>query len=247
MGALSADDDGRKPDGLTSAHEPVPAPWGQVVVPDDISELDDEVAQVRRELRTRRRRKRLSRWFGITDPSDGPGVVGPLFIVAVAMTLALTSLFGGFWPYQPADRTTGDGAPPSAGQQLPELVLTDAYGAAVPLRDLRPVVIIAVGRCACTNLIAEAAALARHEKLTLAVVGQPNAPTLAPAVEGDQPEAVRSLADPRGVVARTVVPDRAPRTGTAVVVLVARDGVMTQVLNDVQSVEEFAAGARQLS
>ncbi|MGH3648931.1 MAG: hypothetical protein ACRDTM_17355 [Micromonosporaceae bacterium] len=246
MGTRSADDDSRKPDGVTSPPEPVPSPWGEVVIPDDISELSAEAEQVRHELRAERRHRRWTRWLGGGDSSDGPGVVGPLFIVALAMTLAMTSLFGGFWPYQPAGRDSGEARAPSVGQQLPELTLADSDGTSVRLRELRPVVILAVGKCTCTNLIAETAVIARQERLTLAVVGQPGAPALPPVVEGDDPDAVRSLADPRGVVARTAVPDRAPRTGTAVVVLVNGAGSMTHVLNDVQSAEEFAAVARRL-
>ncbi|MGH3738212.1 MAG: hypothetical protein ACRDT6_21775, partial [Micromonosporaceae bacterium] len=242
MGARSADDDGRKPDGMTSADDPVPAPWGAVVIPDDLSELDAEAAQVRHELRGERRRRRWRRLFGATDPAGGPGVVGPLVIVALAMTLALVSLFGGFWPYQAEDRATGDGPAPGARQPLPDLVLSDAAGTTVRLRELSPVVVLAVGRCECTGLIARTAELGREQGLAVAVIGQPHAPPLPPGSTA----AVRALADPYGTFAHTVAPRRASRTGTALVVLVDKDGTMTQLMHDVQSVEEFASGARRL-
>ncbi|MGH3715703.1 MAG: hypothetical protein ACRDT4_19925 [Micromonosporaceae bacterium] len=244
MGARSADDD-RRPDGVASEPEPVPTPWGTVIIPDDVSELSAEAEQIRHELRSERRRQRWSRRFGIVDAAGGPGVMGPLAIVALAMIVALTSLFGGFWPYQTEDRASGD-ARPTVRQQLPDLTLTNADSTPVRLRELRPMVILAIGRCTCTNLIAETAVVAGQERLTLAVVGQPRAPVLPALVEGDDPDAVRSLADPTGRLAAAVAPKHEPRTGTAIVVLVGSDGT-TQVLTDVQSVEEFAAGARRLT
>lgn len=244
MGAVSGDDDRRQPagsDGLGNA--PVPAPWGDVVIPDDLSELATEADQVRRELRLARRRRRWGRLVGLTD-ATGPGITAPLLIIVLAMGLALASLFGGMWQYSSSGKSHA--SPRGVGHPVPELTLVDASGDPVALEDVHPAVILALGHCTCTNLVAETAALTNRERLTLLVVGQPKAPALAPIVKGKDPHLVRSLADPDGRLARSVAPSRAPKQGTALVVLVATDGTMTQVLTDVQSAEEFAASARRL-
>jgi hypothetical protein len=214
-----------------------------VVIPDDLSELATEADQVRRELRLARRRRRWGRLVGLTD-ATGPGITAPLLIIVLAMGLALASLFGGMWQYSSSGKSHA--SPRGVGHPVPELTLVDASGDPVALEDVHPAVILALGHCTCTNLVAETAALTNRERLTLLVVGQPKAPALAPIVKGKDPHLVRSLADPDGRLARSVAPSRAPKQGTALVVLVATDGTMTQVLTDVQSAEEFAASARRL-
>jgi hypothetical protein len=244
VGAVSGDDDRREPggsDGIENAR--VPAPWGEVVIPDDISELAAEADQVRRELRRAHLRRRWGRLIGLTD-SNGPALVGPLLIITLAMGVALASLFGGVWPYPSGGN--GQSSSRGVGHPVPALTLKDAKGVAVPLHDVHPAVILDVGRCACGGLIAETTTLTNQERLPLLVIGQPKAPAIAAAVKGKDPYLVRSLADPDGRLVKLVAAGVAPKSGTALVVLVATDGTMTQVVNDVQSAEEFATGARRL-
>lgn len=241
MGVHSGDDERRRKPGQDGVGS-VPAPWGEAVIPDDIAELADEAAEVRRELR---RERRLRRMGGGDD--TGPGIIGPLLVVLLTMTMALVSLFGGFWPRVPAADEAGEGTRAAGVRNVPDLTLSDANGSEVRLRDAGPAVILNVGRCACAELIGESAAVAGRNSVSLLVVGQPTAPDLAPIVRQTQPGQVLALADPSGALARRVVPDRAPEKGSAVVILLGGDGSMRQVMTDVRSAEEFAAGAAQLT
>ncbi|MGH3655239.1 MAG: hypothetical protein ACRDUA_01135 [Micromonosporaceae bacterium] len=247
------DDDRRRPpgpDGLANVPEqaprPVPSPWGQVIIPDDLSELDEEVAQVRDQIRQDKRRRRWHRLLGISDEPGQPGVMGPVLIVVLAVTVALASLIGSFWPYRSATDRASESPAHAIGQQVPEITLIATTGAEVRLDSIRPSVVLATNRCDCDDLIAEAAAVARQQNVTLVVVGEPTAPTLPPSVEGEDPDSVRSLGDPPGALREAVAPDRPTRDGTALALLVTAEGTLNQVLMDVQSAEEFASGVRRL-
>ena len=244
MSAHSGDEErGRQPgpDGVDS----VPAPWGEVIIPDDISELADDAAEIRRELQREHRSRRWARRLGVReDAASGPGILGPICVVLLTMSLALVSLFGGFWPNVSAEPDSGQARGPSGSRLIPDVTLTDANGADVRLRDAGPAIILHVGACECTDLIAESAAVAGRAEAPLLVVGQPAAPDLAPILK--RTGTVRALDDPRGALARRLFPSRAPARGTAIAVLLARDGSMRQVMTDVRSAEEFASGAAHL-
>lgn len=248
MGALTGDDDGRRPDsdGTPDVPPSVPTPWGELPIPDDVSELVEETAAVRRKLRFVRWRRRLRRLMGPDDDPQGPGIVGPLLIVVLAMTIGLGSLFSGFWPYQSNHQVPGGTRIYGVPHRLPDLVLTDAHGRRVRLADIRPSVIISVTRCVCTDLITQAAAMTRRKGITLVVVDQPTPADLPPSVLNGAPDRVLCLADPDGRLSRSLAPTRAPRHGTAMVVLVANDGSMAQVLADVRSAHQFAPGLDRL-
>jgi hypothetical protein len=248
MGALTGDDDSRRPDpdGAPDVPPSVPTPWGDLPIPDDVSELAEETADVRRRLRLARWRHRLRRLIAPDDDPRGPGIVGPLLVVVLTMTIGLVSLFGGFWPDQSDDQMSGGTRIRDIPQRLPDLVLTDPHGRRVHLAAFRPSVIISVTHCVCTDLIIQAATMARRKAVPLVLLDQPAAADLPPSVAGDVPHRVVCLADPDDRLSRSVAAARATRHGTALVVLVSRDGSLTQVLADVRSAHEFAPGLDRL-
>jgi hypothetical protein len=86
----------------------LPPEWGEVLIPDDAAELDEEAAHVRRELRVeaRRRRRRAvaARWRRrlhlpdrIDDP-DEPSLLLPMLVLGVALLITLLSLLMIAWP-----------------------------------------------------------------------------------------------------------------------------------------------------
>jgi hypothetical protein len=223
----------------------VPTPWGEVPIPDDASALAEETADVRRELRRARWRRLWTQLLGPGNDPDGPGIVGPLLAVALAVMIGVGSLFGGFWPYQ-SDDMSGGTRLGDVPKRLPDLVLTDPHGRPVRLAGIRPSVILSVTRCLCTDLITQAAAMTRRRNITLVVVDRPSDACLPPSVASGDPGSVLCLTDPHGVLLGSIAPTRPPRDGTAMVVLVATDGTMTQVLADVDSAHQFAPGLDRL-
>ncbi len=68
MGTLRGDNGGgRPPDG--GGLPDLPPEWGTVVIPDDLTELDDEAAVIRRDFRRQARRNRWRRRFGRPRPT----------------------------------------------------------------------------------------------------------------------------------------------------------------------------------
>ncbi|MGH3663555.1 MAG: hypothetical protein ACRDTQ_17090 [Micromonosporaceae bacterium] len=248
MAALNGDDEPRRPPSPDSIVS-LPPPWGDVVIPDDVSALDDVAAQVRRQLRREaspRHAARAKWWSGRRDASGRPGILGPALVVFLAMTLALVSLFGGVWPALPDGKGSPSRPRAGPGNQLPDLTLADRSGAPVRLRDTAPSIILSLGGCACVNLIKDAAAVAERAGVSLVAIGRPTAPT-APAITSGNPE-VRTLADPRGAFTKAVAPPprRPVSQDSALVVLLAGDGAIREVKADVKSAEEFATGAQAL-
>ncbi len=86
----------------------LPPEWGEVLVPDDAAELDEEAVEIRRELRAEvrqaRRRARRDRWRRrlhlpqkIDDPEE-PSLFLPMIVLGIALMITLLSLLMIAWP-----------------------------------------------------------------------------------------------------------------------------------------------------
>jgi hypothetical protein len=133
----------------------------ELTIPDDLSELGDEVERIRSELA---REHRLPgggrRPASIGEPSIGL----PLLIMSVAVLITLVSLFVMAW--SGTESGTGDSEVPTAADgvsQLPAITLTDAGGEPVSLTGRLPMVLMLIEFCHCEALLAETVAAAPSE------------------------------------------------------------------------------------
>ena len=166
------DNDGNAPDDLPD----LPEEWGVIVIPDDLSELSDEVEAVRAELRQSDRSDRWRRVF------DRPGLRqlrqlglallrAPVLIISMAVLVTVASLFASAWPgppRQPVVQRTND----DPFGALPALDLPADDGHMVPLRAKLPAVILVTDGCDCDRLVAETATAAKaRPQLAIVVIG----------------------------------------------------------------------------
>jgi hypothetical protein len=199
----------------------LPPEWGEVVVPDDLSELDAEVRAVRRELRrtgadVRARNERSGGAQSGTDVRAGDrepvALRVPIAIMVVAVLMALVSLVVMTWGRTPAPSLPSVTLSANAGgTDLSGLVLQEAGGAHVALQPLLPALLLLVdGVSEGPELVRGVAALAPGA-VTVVAVGI--ASPAATAFPGN----VRLLADPAAQLASMFSP--APgRTATAIAV-----------------------------
>jgi hypothetical protein len=86
----------------------LPPEWGEVLIPDDAAELEEEATRVRKELRrdlrrakrrafTERWRRRLHLPPRIDDPEE-PSLFLPMLVLGVALLITLLSLLMIAWP-----------------------------------------------------------------------------------------------------------------------------------------------------
>ncbi|NUT17556.1 MAG: hypothetical protein HOV77_00035 [Hamadaea sp.] len=85
----------------------LPPEWGEVVIPDDPAELDEEAEIVRRELRRAARRARRAERMRVwrrrlrlpeqIDDPDEPSALLPLLILAIAVLITLVGLIAVTW------------------------------------------------------------------------------------------------------------------------------------------------------
>jgi hypothetical protein len=240
----SPPDGGGRPDGVPD----LPPEWGTVVIPDDPSELAEEAAAVRRQLRRESRRDTWRRRLG-RPPHSGQSEMSlrvPLIIMAVAVLATLISLFAVAWPgpqrSPSGQQTTGR---PSPSHTVPALDLIDEDGSTVSLRGLLPAAVMLTDGCDCARLIADTAAAARPG-ITVVAVSQAAAPSLrasTPRGPGSGAAAVRTLADPAGEL-RGHLQLGSP-TGAATVLLVAGSGeILTN--KPATSIDAFRADLARL-
>jgi len=92
---------GWPPDGLPD----LPPEWGTVIIPDDPSELAQESARIRREIRRHDRQLRWRRRLHLPPPQppagaedDAPSLGIPLLVISIAVIATLVSLFAIAWP-----------------------------------------------------------------------------------------------------------------------------------------------------
>jgi hypothetical protein len=208
--------DGGVPDGLPE----LPPEWGDIVVPDDLSSLADEVAAVRAELHLDQDQtgwQRFSRRIGLRGgPRTAAGLRGPALIIAMAVLVTLASLWASAWPGPARPVTPQRTASTGETHSLPALELIGADGRPVPLRGQLPAVILLVDGCECSQLVADTAAAVRPEIAILTVisgtVGTPTVMTAGPVSPAGPPSAPGPAA---ATAAATPATGPVPPTGAA--------------------------------
>ncbi|GAA0544824.1 hypothetical protein GCM10010172_28040 [Paractinoplanes ferrugineus] len=228
----------------------LPEEWGVIVIPDDLSELSDEVDAIRAELREIEHPSRWQQFLNrpgmrqIRKVANG-AVRAPVLIITLAILVTVASLFASAWPgptRQPAAQRTASTTATRAAA-LPALELVNADGQAVSLRHDLPAVILLIDGCECDTLIADTIAAVRPEIVVITVAGAVTAAASAGTAPptGAAPQAqgktVRVLHDPSGTV-RTQLKVGAP-DGTAAALLVDKAGVIIRTDARTASVDTF--------
>ena len=244
--------DGGSPDDLPE----LPEEWGVIVIPDDLSELSDEVEAVRAELRLAgppTRWQRFARRPGVRRLRRLASTTlrAPVLIISLAVLVTVASLFASAWPgppRQPATQRTATSTPERA-TSLPALELIGPDGGTVPLRGRLPAVILLVDGCPCAALISDTIDAVGPEIAVIAVsAATASASTAKTPPTGANPppdgKTVRVLHDPTGSL-RTHLHLNAPDT-TAAAVLVDRNSRIVRLFPRTASVEDFRADLARL-
>ncbi|MEU8815965.1 hypothetical protein [Actinoplanes sp. NPDC048796] len=242
--------DGGSPDGLPD----LPEEWGVIVIPDDLSELSDEVEAVREELRltgpptrwqrfARRPAVRRLRRLG------GKAMRAPVLIISMAVLVTVASLFASAWPgppRQPAAQRTA-ATPSDSATTLPALELLGADGDTVPLNRQLPAVILLIDGCACARLVSDTIGAVRPDIAVVTVSSAATASTALTPPTNTTPQAqgktVRPLHDPTGTL-RTHL-KLPPPDGVAAALLVDDASKIVRLFPRIASVEDmrpFLAG-----
>lgn len=248
--AGASDNGGRPPGGGSPDDLPdLPDEWGVIVIPDDLSELAEEVAAVRAELHTgpplTRRQRLLQRpWARRLHRFGTLMVRTPALIVSMAVLVTVASLFASAWPgppRQPATQRTA-GATETRTDTLPALDLIGVDGQAVPIMGRLPAVVILTDGCDCSALIADTAVAARPGTTVLAVssisASAPSGVTGAlstartPAADG---RAVTVLHDPTDTLRHQL--DLGAPDGTAAIIVVDHRGKIVRIHPRAASIE----------
>jgi len=232
--------DGGSPDDLPD----LPEEWGVIVIPDDLSELSDEVEAVRAELRLTEKPSRWRRFAGRPGVRRvrrfaATTVRAPVLIVSLAVLVTVASLFASAWPGPPRQPVTQRTANTTDDHldSLPALELFGTEGQSVPINGRLPAVILVIDACDCEKLVAATIAVVDPAIAVVTITGpaataNPTVPVADTPPTGAAPQAqgktVRVLHDPSGRV-RTQL-KLTPADGTAAVLLVDRTGkVVDQV------------------
>lgn len=230
--------DGDRPSEERPELPEVPSDWTEVAIPDDLSELAEEAAQVRRELAREARWEVWRHRFGLGSAGQsGPSLAIPLLIMSIAVMLTLISLFAMAWPGP-------DGADPgpSGTVTLPAVNLTRADGTPLALAPLFPAVIMLVEECDCVELV-DATAAEAPAGITVLAVGH-TVPTSSPGA-GPVDGTVVWAADPDGRLRADL--GLGPPTTAASVLLVDRDGKIVRTVSAAQDVATYQADLSSLA
>jgi hypothetical protein len=249
--------DGGSPDDLPD----LPEEWGVIVIPDDLSELSDEVDAVRAELRlaapptrwhrfARRPAMRKIRRFAATV------VRAPVLIISLAVLVTVASLFASAWPGPPRPAATVRPTGPSDEHldTLPALELFGSDGRPVPLNGRLPAVILIIDKCDdCADLVAGTIAAVDPAVAVITVAGPAAAVTVATTTgtppTGATPQAqgktVRELHDPSGSVRAQLKLAAADGTGAAL--LVDRVGKIVKEIRRTSAAAEVTPYLGQLT
>jgi len=237
--------DGGSPDDLPD----LPEEWGVIVIPDDLSELADEVAAVQAELHLSQSRSRWQQFAA--RPAVRrlrrialAGLRAPVLIISMAVLVTVASLFASAWPgperapaTQRTASTTNEGT-----HSLPALELLGADGAHVPLRGQLPEVVLLTDGCECDQLIADTTEAVRPGIAVILVSSSSASPSAGGtpptgATPQAQGKTVRSLRDPAGELRKVL--DIGVADGTAAAILVSEDGAIVRTLKRTASIEDF--------
>jgi hypothetical protein len=239
--------EGGSPDDLPD----LPEEWGVIVIPDDLSELSDEVDAVRAELRLTGPPSRWRRFSGRPAVRRlrrfaASAVRAPVLIVSLAVLVTIASLFASAWPgppRQPVTQRTASG-PDDRLDVLPALELFGTEGQSVPIKGQLPAVILVIDACPCEKLVAAtiAAVDPAIAVVTIAGAGTMAGPGSGTPPTGAAPQAqgktVRVLHDPSGTVRSQL--KLTPADGTAAVLLVDRAGKVVERVPRTLSVVDIA-------
>ncbi|MEV6487501.1 hypothetical protein AB0M20_02510 [Actinoplanes sp. NPDC051633] len=255
MGRFSDDGGDRPNDGDQSNDLPeLPEEWGVIVIPDDLSELADEVRAVRAELavsapQTRWERFRARPAVRRVRRIAGAGLRAPVLIISMALLVTVASLFASTWSgpsRSPATQRTANSTAAPTGR-LPALDLLGSDGQIVALSAQLPAVILMVDGCSCAQLVKDALAAVRPEVAVVTVTsGRPSAGTAPPtgATPQAQGKTLRELRDPTGGL-RDFLNLAAP-DGTAAAVLVRRGGEIVRTETRAFSFDALSADLAKL-
>ena len=228
----------------------LPEEWGVIVIPDDLSELSDEVAAVQAELRrsgppTRWQRLMARPGMRRVRRIAMAGVRAPVLIISMAVLVTVASLFASAWPgapRTPAVQRTADKTE-EATETLPGLDLLGPNGQTVSLRSQLPAVVLLTDGCQCDQMVAQTIDAVRPDVAVVIVqsgAATPRTGGLTPATgAAPQPQGkiVRPLRDPTGELRKTLKlgqPD-----GTAAALLVNRTGTIIQRWPRTMSAEDL--------
>jgi hypothetical protein len=228
----------------------LPEEWGVIVIPDDLSELSDEVEAIRAELRLA---EKPTRWrHFLARPAvrrvrriAATTLRAPVLIISMAVLVTVASLFASAWPgppRQPATQRTAAGTDDQL-HTLPALELFGTDGQAVALNGQLPAVIMLIDDCACDQLVADTIDVVPPSVavVTVTVVsatasaaaGTP--PTgAAPQAQGKTVRVLHSNTD--NVRSQLKLP---AGEGTAAVLLVDRTGKITRTLQRTATVDDI--------
>jgi hypothetical protein len=213
MGSLSNNGDGWPSDGGSPDELPdLPEEWGVIVIPDDLSELSDEVQAIQAELRVAPPRTRWQRFAA--RPAirrlrriGAAALRAPVLIISMAVLVTVASLFASAWSgpsRSPATQRTANSTD-DRGDSLPALELIGTDGQMVPLRGKLPAVVLITDGCDCARLVTDTVAAVRADIAVVTVTSGPAGTTTATGntpSTGKAPQAqgktVRALRDPTG-------------------------------------------------
>ncbi|MGX6603636.1 hypothetical protein ACWKSP_16050 [Micromonosporaceae bacterium Da 78-11] len=242
--------DGGSPDDLPD----LPEEWGVIVIPDDLSELSDEVDAIRAELREAKgptRRQRLMRRPAVRRLKRiATGALrAPVLIISMAVLVTVASLFASAWPGPPRQPATQRTASTSGTTtSLPALELTGSDGRGVPLRATMPAVLLLTDGCDCAQLVADTTAAVSPGVAVLTISATYLSTTAGTPPTGATPQAqgktVLALHDRTDSLRREL--KLAPPDTTAAVILVDRTGKILHQLPRVASIETFRPFLAQL-
>lgn len=214
----------------------LPPEWGEIAIPDDLSELAAETEQIQQELARERREGgpvgRPATPTGGGRGSGEPSIGVPLLIMSVAVMITLISLFAMTWSGTGSvTPTSTDGGVPT---ELPPVALTDAAGRQVSLNASAPMAIMLIEECACDSLIVDTVDAAPSGVTVVAIGHTP--PSAPPGLAPGGP-APRLLGDQSGLMRAEL--GLGPPTDAATIVLVDEDGRITRTYRAATAVAQY--------